>query len=279
MAKFVCDLFKPEEANIIVFGVPLGKGSKPALKSLRRVSRLVEPFDIERKINLLENVKIADIGDINLEDFDEIYRQTKKIIDDKKIPLILGGEHTLTLYALGAKKEDTKIIVFDAHCDLKDVYLNSKFNNATWLRRFCELVGSKNIALVGVRSCDEFELNFIKENGILYFTSDRIKKDIKKVIQELKDFVKGSTVYISVDMDVFDPSIAPAVDNPEPNGLLYTEFIELVRAVCTGKIIGIDVVELKPLPKNIITEFLAIKAIFKILSFIWTQDKHLLVML
>lgn len=268
MIKFVCDMFKPEEANVVVFGMPLGNGSKSALKSLREVSRMVEPFDLERKINLLENVRIVDIGDINLEDFDEIFRQTKKIIDDKKIPLILGGEHTLTMYALGAKEEDTKVIVFDAHCDLKDVYLNSKFNNATWLRRFCEMVGSKNIALVGVRSCDEYELEFIKDNNILHFTSDQIKNNIKKIVQELKDFTKDSTVYISIDMDVFDPSIAPAVDNPEPNGLLYKEFIELVGAVCTSKIMGIDVVELKPIPQNIITEFLAIKAIFEILSFI-----------
>lgn len=260
MVKFVTDAFSEEEANVIVFGVDYPQ-------SLREVSRLVEPFefDIDGQRNLLENVRIFDAGDIKLE---EVEQKTKEILSAEKMPLILAKEHIATLHAMKEMPADTKLVVLDAHADLKDEYEGSKFSHACWLRRWVELKpeNCKRVAILGVRSCDEDEYNFMKENGILYFTSNNIVDDLESVKQRLRDFVGDSEVYISLDMDFFDPSIAPAVKYPEPGGILYRDFIELLGALKGAKIIGMDCAEIRPIPKNKITEALAVMAIFKILS-------------
>lgn len=266
MIKFVTDMFSPEESDVIVFGVPLGEKSEITLQNLRKVSRLVEPFDLEKRKNLLEGIKIADMGNYSSTTPSDILKNTKKIIDNKKIPLILGGEHTLTLFAVGALPTETKIIVFDAHCDAKDYYLNSRFNNATWFRRAVESRNAENFILLGVRSCDEDELEFLEKNKIKFFTSSQIKNGLKEVKKELKDFLGDSPVYVSIDMDAFDPSVAPAVDNPEPEGIFLPHFLELIEQIAGKPLVGMDVVEIKSHVENKVTEFLAIKLIFEILS-------------
>jgi len=253
--KFITEIFSEDEANIVVFSY------KPP-ESLLEVSQMVEPFDIEKQKNLLQNIRIYDAGEIDLE---KITEKTKQTIEKNKLPLIISQRHVVSLHAAKPLPKNTKIVIFDAHADLKDEYLGEKINYATWLKRACEFFNPKNIALVGVRSCDEDEFNFIKENSILYFTSNQVKENPKVVKEKLEDFVKDSKVYLSIDMDVFDSSIAPAVENPEPNGLSYREFLDLAE-VFYSKIIGMDLVEIRPLPKNRVTEFLAIKLMFEILK-------------
>lgn len=253
--KFVTDVFSEDEANVIVLGVDC-----PA--SLREVSRLVEPFDIIKQKNLLANARTFDAGEVELS---EVTRRVKVIIEKQKFPLILGGKHTLTLHAVKALPAGTKLIVFDAHADLKDEYLGEKISYATWLRRACEIIEPKDVVLLGVRSCDEDEFEFMKSSGLLHFTSNQIRQSINLVKQKLQGFAASPT-YVSIDMDVFDPSIAPAVENPEPAGILYRDFVELIEAIRGKKIVGMDVVEVEPIPKNKVTEFLAVKVIFEILS-------------
>jgi agmatinase len=277
--KFICDLFTKEESDVITFGVPLGSGSKKSLIALRKVSDMVEPFDLDKKRNLLENTKIFDIGDLKLKKLDDITENTKKILNDKKTPLVLGGGHLLTLYSLKAFK-DVKLLVFDAHCDLKNEYeddlirdldfvkgikFNPKINDATWLKRTCEFFEPKNILLLGIRSCDEDEFYFMQKNGISYITPNQIKNNPKETEEKLKNFTKDSKLYVSIDIDVFDPSIAPAVHHPEPNGVSFKEFSQLINATY-GKIVGLDLTCLKPIENNKITEFLAIRSIFEILD-------------
>ncbi|MDI6826468.1 MAG: arginase family protein [Candidatus Aenigmarchaeota archaeon] len=275
--KFICNLFTPEESDVIVFGVPLGKNSKIALNSLRKISDFVEPFDIDKKRNLLENVKIADTGDLKLKKLDEITKKTREIVGKNKVPLILGGGHLLTFFALKAF-ENVKLIVFDAHCDLKDEYedeiikdldfvkgikFNPKINDATWLRRTCEFLEPKNIMLVGIRSCDEDEFDFMEKNGISYITPNQIKDNLQEAEEKLKEFTKDSRLYISVDIDAFDPSFAPAVHHPEPNGISFREFSRLINAI-DGKIVGLDLTCLRPITDNKVTEFLAIRSVFEV---------------
>jgi len=279
--KFLSDLFSKEEADVVVCGVPLGKDSVESIESLRKVSRYVEPFDLVKKRNLLEKVKVADAGDLKLSNPDEITKAVTDILNHLKVPLLLGGGHLLTLFSVKAFS-NVKLIVFDAHCDLKDEYtgdkileadsipymekgMQPKFNGATWLRRYCEFVNPKNVALIGVRSCDEDELTFMEKNNVLYFTPDQIKNNMDDVKRKLKEFVGNSPIYISLDVDVFDPSIAPAVDNPEPGGLLYKEFVELLQAFGT-RVEGLDVCCLRTMEGNKITEFLVVKSILQILS-------------
>lgn len=272
--KFSTDIFSEEESDVLVFGVPLGKDSSKSLQSLRDVSWFVEPFDLDKKENLLENVKTADIGDVN--SLNGVKEKIKEITSRGKIPLILGGNHLLSLYSLQAF-DNVKLIVFDAHADFKDKYEDEKIremdgnefdfrtNDATWLRRLSEKINPENIFLLGVRSCDEFEFKSLEESDIQYFTPTDVENNLEKVKQRVKELTKDSKVYISVDLDAFDSSIAPAVEMPEPDGLFFKHFRELVDSV-DGKIVGMDVCCLKPMENNQITEFLAVKVIFEILG-------------
>jgi agmatinase len=105
----------------------------------------------------------------------------------------------------------------------------------------------------------------MKERNILYFTPTQIRKNIQLVKKKLSEFTKNSRVYVSIDIDVFDPSIAPAVEYPEPNGLFFHEFVELIEAF-EGKLVGMDLNCQKFLPNNQITEFLATRAVFEVLN-------------
>ena len=280
--KFSTDIFSEEEADVLVFGVPLGKDSDKALENLRDVSWFVEPMDLDKKKNLLEDVKTADIGDVN--SLHEVTEQTKNIISRGKVPLILGGNHLLSLYSVQAF-DDVKLIVFDAHADFKDSYedekvremdyfgdekFDMKVNDVTWLRRLSEKMDSRNIILIGARSCDEFEFNALEESGIQYFTSDDVEKNLEKIKQVIKGFTKDSKVYVSLDVDSFNPSIAPAVEMPEPGGLTFRSFKEMINSI-DGRVVGIDLCCLKPMESNQITGFLAVRAVFEILSLVKTK--------
>jgi len=275
--------FPEEEANVIVVGVPLGKDAKYSLSSIREVSDFVDVFDVDRKVNMLENVRIGDIGDIELKKLSDITDGVKKIIDDGKFPLILGKSHLLSLYTLQAFPKNTKLVIFDAHGDIKNEYsdelseesleplkfdekFSKKYNHTTWVRRASEIIGSENILTIGLRDCDENDFQFIVEKNILYITPNQIRKNIELMKEKIENFVKDSAIYISLDIDVFDPSIAPAVVIAEPNGLIFSEFLNLIDIVTEGNLVGMDLVEIKPMKENKITEFLAVESIFQILS-------------
>lgn len=279
--KFISSNFTLEESNVVAFGVPIGRNSVKALQSLRYISQFVEPMDLDSGRNLLENVKSHDIGNIQLTSFDKITEETEKALSTNKIPLILGGNHLLSYYALKAF-ENVKVIVFDAHGDFKNSYEDEKIkdmdavdglaydkqvNDATWLRRISEVLNPQNTLLLGIRSCDEFEFNDLKKSGIKYFTSKDIKQNQNEVAKFIESFTQGSRTYISVDIDVFDPSIAPAVDMPEPGGIFFNDFQELIASV-KGKLVGTDICCINPTPNNEITEFLAIRSLFEILGLI-----------
>lgn len=256
MVKFVTDVFSESEANVVAFGVDCPE-------SLREVSQLVEPFDIDEQHNLLENVRIFDAGDVELA---AVEQKTKEILAAKKLPLILAKEHVVTLHSMKAMPADVKLVVFDAHADLKDEYEGSKQSHACWLRRWCEIGDCKNVAIVGVRSCDEDEFKFMRSNGVLCLTSKEIKDDLDAGKKRLREFIGDSPVYVSVDMDVFDPSIAPAVKYAVPGGLVYREFLSLIDVFKGKKIVGMDCTEIRPIEGNRITEFLAVKILFRILD-------------
>ena len=145
--------------------------------------------------------------------------------------------------------------------------LLSKINGATWLRRFCE--SRKNeVVLMGIRTCDEFEFDYMKKRNILFFTPTQIRKNINKVKEELGNFLDGSKFYVSFDIDAFDPSIAPAVEYLEPNGLFFHEFVDLIEPFKKGKMVGLDLICQKYLPNNQTTDFLATRTIIEILSYL-----------
>lgn len=278
MVRFLGNIFKRKEANVIVFGVSIGRNAKKAINAVRRVSLFVEPF--ENGKNLLEGIKIFDEGNLKIKYLDQIYEKVLKIRAKGKIPLVISRCHYPTLHVLGAFDENLHLIIFDAHLDLKNSYLDEKieemnfchtneiprkeFNDSTWLRRYVEFSYNKNILVVGARSFDEDEIKFAKKNGIEILLASKVKENIKKTKKIVEKFSLGNEVYVSLDVDVFDPSIAPAVDYPEPNGLSFHEFSQLVDSI-KGKVRGLDLCCFKKI-ENEITEFLVVKAAFKILS-------------
>jgi len=271
-----------EDADIVVFGVPLGRDSAKMADFLRETSWFIESFDPNSKSNLLGKVKIFDAGNIALTKLEDITKHTKKIVDMKKIPLIFGKSHLLTLYAIKAF-DDIKLVSFDAHADIKEYYMDErialsikplnvqeprKFNCATWLRRLCELGYEKKVCLLGIRSCDDDDYGYIKENRILHFTPLDIRENMPGVKDKLTSFCQNSRVYVTLDMDFFDPSIAPSVEHPEHGGLFFYDFAELVNEACEGRIVGLDLTELEYLNEKSceVTATLAARAILEILS-------------
>jgi agmatinase len=271
MQKFLTDAFTEEQANVIVFGISIGKDGQKSIDSIRETSWFVEFFDADEKRNLLENIRVHDIGNVDLADATKKIREIRK---SNRIPLVLSRAHLSSLYSLKGFDE-VKLIVFDAHTDLHDRYLDKKIedidegaidekiNDATWLRRFCDEKGRENVLLIGMRSDAADVTDYLRDFN--YFTSNFVKKNLELVKEKIKEFTQNSNVYVSLDIDVFDPSIAPAVDYPEPDGIYFDHFKQLIRSV-SGKIIGADLVCLKPIENNQVTEFLAVKSIFEILG-------------
>jgi len=283
------------QANVVVFGARLGREAVTSLQSLRRVSWFVESYDADKKMDLLANTNFADDGDLEFASYDDLKKITakmKKILAVKKIPLMLGGGHLAALYALQAFGKDVKILTFDAHCDLKDSYIDEKIvdlsfiaddvevdpkvNDATYLRRACEgSVDPKNVMLLGIRSCDEDEIDFAEKNKIQILTARQIKNNLAGVKQKIAEFTRGSDVYINLDLDVFDPSIAPAVDQQETGGIDYFDYSEIIDSIgeAGGKLVGMNVVCLRSLKdeNNKLTEFLATKCIFDAMSLVKSE--------
>ena len=166
-------------------------------------------------------------------------------------------------------KSGANVTAFVRYTSDKDIgFINEfdkKTNDATWLRRIFDNK-KPEVILIGLRSCEEEELEFMQKNKIKYFIPNNMQ-DIKKKIQ---DFTKNSKIYISIDIDAFDPSFAPGVDQPEPNGINFKQFSDIIDSI-NGKIVGIDVNCLKPLKDNEITEFLASRCLFEVIGKISKQ--------
>ncbi|MCX6821585.1 MAG: arginase family protein [Candidatus Aenigmarchaeota archaeon] len=284
--RFIQDLLVPEEkADIVIFGALVGKHSK-SIENLRKESFFIEPFDLNKRFNIFDKLKVADIGNIELKTLDDITKKVKHILEKSKVPVMLSGGHVASYFSIKGFDEDVKVVVFDAHCDSRNKYedeymeeasyvkgikYDPKLNPVTWFRRSSESRNPKNYFTIGIREGDEFELDYLEKNGVQFFTAQRMKENFDELKRKLKEFVQGSKVYISVDIDGFDPAFAPAVYHPEPGGFSYLDFAELMSVFKGSKIVGFDVVELKSIPNNNVTEFLATRVIFEILKYIATN--------
>lgn len=269
--------FEINLADIVAIGIPIGKNSEKVLNFLRKASLFFETFDIEKKRGI--NLKIFDEGNLKFKDRFEITKKIKEILEKNKIPLIFSKSHLVSLFSIQAFEKDLKIIVFDAHADCKNNYIDEKieesieplklnkniYNCSTWLRRLIES-GYKNIMLIGLRACSDEEIEFLEKSKIQYITSNFIKKNLKDARKKIKNFVGNSKVYLSLDMDFFDPSISPAVDHPEANGLSYEEFKSLIENI-ELKIFALDIVEIAFTEKKLMemTFSLAFKVLFDLL--------------
>lgn len=252
-----------------------GQGADKGPSAIIAASAQVELFDEELMQETYKKVSITTTKEPkNLKNLERIVDEAAK---NKRLPIVLGGEHSLTPFIISAYKnsgwEDFSILQFDAHADLRDGYLGKKFSHAAAMRRCLDFEGI-NLVQVGIRniSNENDELTFWQAN------QKRIKtfwaRDKKKIkIQEIVDNLKKN-VYISFDVDAFDSSLMPSTGTPEPGGLDWYETLDILRTVCSKrKIIGADFVELAPIKNLHAPDFMVAKLIYKFIGYVFNPIK------
>ena len=273
----------PEEAGsetprVVVVPVPYeatvsyGGGTREGPAAIIRASRQVELYDAE------EDAEVYGQGIVTLDEIEPAVSGPEEMVDrltslardifaQGRIPVCLGGEHTVSLGFIRAAAErfpDLTVLALDAHADMRDEYQGSRYSHACVLRRALE---AAPVAAAGLRSYSRQERDFIRERGL----SPILARDMAGTWDWLPALVDGlgPHVYLTVDLDVFDPGLMPAVGTPEPGGLGWPEVIGLIRtAAARRRIVGFDLVELAPLPGQAAPDFIAARLAYKILTFI-----------
>ncbi len=270
-----------EKAKAVVLPVPYGKtvsyrkGTEKGPNAIMEASDKLELFDEELQkevyrvgINTQEPVSVKDLSSKSM--IDVVEKRVLNIYKNKKIPVVLGGEHSVTIGAVKAAKRefnDLSVLYFDSHYDLKDSYEGFKYSHACVARRLLEIAP---IVEIGVRSLSKDEKDFLPNNKVKIISMEGVRKN-----QDWRNKIKNSlskNVYISIDLDVFDPSIMPSVGTPEPGGFGWYEFLDAIRDVITNRnIVGFDVVELCPIKNMISADFMAARLIYKTIGYIFNK--------
>lgn len=262
-----------EKASYEIIGVPYDgnafkKGSREGPKAIRRASQRLETFLWHEKQEL-SDLLYYDCGDINLD-----FGQNQNLVfDTRKEKIFIGGDHSISFPLVKHffdSGEVEKVMVIDAHADFRNVYKSKKLSNACVMRRIAELVGFENIIEVGVRSSSEEEYALIKDKVRIYDAGMVREKGVECVLEEIgKEGGREEKTYLSIDIDVLDPGIAPGVENPEPCGMSLESLIALIRGIMEQKnVVASDVVEVNPRLDNVngITSINAARIVFELLN-------------
>jgi agmatinase len=246
-------------------------GARFAPLAIREASLNIETYSFRAGIDL-EALRLHDLGDLHVtSEVDETLKRlqlvTKELLDADKTPAIIGGEHTIALGAMRGVSSDAAIVSFDAHLDLRDEYMGRTVSHTTFMRRINEQVKPKQILEVGTRAVCREELDYAKKAGIHFLTAQQIRKQgaektTKDIAKIIADFER---VYLSIDMDALDPAFAPAVQNPEADGLFVDLFLDVLCSICDDRIVGFDVVEVAPHYDQGVTAVQAAKIVFEVL--------------
>ena len=251
-----------DEAEIVIFGAPYDSttsyrpGTRFASKAMRSESFGIETYSPYQSADLLD-IPVFDGGDIELSFGapERALRQIEEFADeiyaDQKIPVMIGGEHLVTLGSVRSAVKsfpNLYILHFDAHADLRDDYLGEPLSHACVLRRSWELVGDGRIFQFGIRSGDRDEFAWSEETGLSGFRHVDTNRFNFKYLQNALDLLDGKNVYFTIDLDVLDPSVFPGTGTPEPGGVSFAELLDAVIAVTRSNVnlVGCDVNELSP---------------------------------
>ena len=245
-----------EESKIVLFGAPFDSttsfrpGARFGSSAIRHESFGIETYSPYQDKDLTD-LKVFDCGDLELcfgspEDaLKDIEEQARKIVNDGKLPIMLGGEHLVTFAAVKAvfeKYPKMHIIHFDAHADLRDDYLGAKLSHACVIRRCYELVGDGKIHQFCIRSGDREEFRFADEHTDMHkFDCD----GLTELIEELKS--DNLPVYFTIDLDCLDPSVFCGTGTPEAGGVNFKELLNAIFEVSKTNIVGADLNELAPM--------------------------------
>lgn len=266
-----------EKSRVAIVPVPYGKtlsykqGAETGPRAILEASANMELFDDEIGKDTYR-IGIHTAGELDIKNLspEEMVSQVEKKVSsltkDEKFPVLIGGEHTVTIGAVKAllkNYKDLNVFYLDAHHDLRDSYKDSKVNHACVARRISEICP---VTIVGARSMSKEEKNFLPSPNVNIFTVYDIL-DIPNWREKIRDAI-GENVYVSIDLDVFDPSIMPSVGTPEPGGLGWYEVLDLIKYISQYKnIVGFDLVELSPVKDLVAPDFMAAKLIYKILGY------------
>lgn len=263
-----------EKSQIVILPVPYDetstwmKGADKGPDAILEASANMELYDIETDSQVYQKGIFLARPVNNLDDpkkmVSAVYEKVKHYIHDGKFLALLGGEHSVTIGSVIAFAEshtDFCVLQLDAHADLRPEYLNSIYNHACVMARVRELCP---FVQVGIRSMDAIEVPYVEKENL--FLADDIREKsgwIKQVVSRL-----CKNVYITIDLDVFDPSVMPSTGTPEPGGLVWHQVMSLLKSVALSRnIVGFDIVELCPSEVNKAPDFLAAKLIYKLLSY------------
>jgi agmatinase len=196
-----------------------------------------------------------------------VREQIAHVLHHNKIPVMLGGEHSISLGAVQAMREKypaLTVLQFDAHADLRDSYQGSPYSHAAVARRIAEICP---LVQVGIRSLSAAEAVFMKDGAVRTFTADFIHAE-HNWQEKVLEYLSGD-VYVSIDLDVFDPAIMPSTGTPEPDGLTWRDVVSLLKALSRRvRIRGFDVVELAPIPGLVAPDFLASKLVYRLMGYL-----------
>lgn len=246
-----------EESDVVVFGAGSDgttsnrPGTRFASSAMRGEFYGLETYSPLLGLDL-QDFNICDIGDLELsigdtdKVLDEIYEGAKEILNDNKFPFMIGGEHLVTLpafQAISEKYEDVYVLHFDAHTDLREEYNNNKNSHATVMKRIWDITGDGKIFQFGIRSGTREEFDFALREKHTYMETHTIDT-FWKIVSTLG----GKNVYLTIDLDVLDPSIFPGTGTPEPGGITYRMFEQIFKILKNSNInlVGCDMVELSP---------------------------------
>jgi agmatinase len=262
------------DAKIVVVPVPYDgtstwkKGADRGPQAIIDASANVELYDIETDSEVylrgLFTDTPVDAGSSPEEMVAAVERRVRRHLEDNKFAVTIGGEHSVSIGAVracAAEFSGMSVLQLDAHSDLRDEYEGSKNNHACVMARIKEICP---VVQVGIRGMDASEKPFVDPDRVFFARDIWDRTDwIERAVAQLTD-----QVYVTIDLDVFDPSIMPSTGTPEPGGLLWYDVLTLLRTVCRRKsVVGFDVVELCPIANNWAPDFLAAKLIYQLLSY------------
>jgi agmatinase len=251
-------------------------GARDGPAAIRRASYNFETWLLELGLDL-DDVAIHDAGDVAevfspSELVDLVERAVTEVSGDARVPVLIGGEHNATegaVRALDRQHPDLSILVLDAHLDFRNEYLGETRSHSCATRRCAEVVGVARTAVLGVRSVSPEELEAAQDEGLAFIPADRVREDgLDATLDDLLGDLPDGPLYLSIDLDVLDPSHAPAVQNPEPWGLSPLDVRATIDRVA-ARIVGFDVMECAPIHDGGQTALVAARLLRHAIGAVW----------
>ncbi|WP_185856023.1 agmatinase [Blattabacterium cuenoti] len=265
-----------KNSKIVLIPVPYDytgtwkKGARKGPKYFLSAAEHMELYDIETNSEVYKRgifivpTQIENFSISSKEMIEKVYKITKKYLLKNKFVTLIGGVHSISIGSIRAFGEiytNLSILHMDAHTDLRPIYHGDPYNHACSMH---EASKKYPVIQIGIRSMDILEKQYIQDGNIFYI-HDIYQNDLwmKKAVQKL-----SKNVFLSIDIDVFDPSIAPSTGTPEPGGMSWYKTLKFLKMLFKKKqVIGFDIVELLPNKKEYSTDFLVVKLYYKLLSY------------